>query len=94
MEQPGVSNLLTIHSALSGIPIPELVKSFEGQGYGNLKKAVASEVEKLLTSLQSRYLELLNEDVLTKVLLSGKTNVTPIAHQTLIDVQTKVGIEI
>lgn len=94
VEQPGVSNLLTIHSALSGMPIPDLVKSFEGQGYGNLKKAVASEVENLLISLQSRYHQLLNEDVLTQVLLSGKTNATPIAHKTLLDVQTKVGIEI
>lgn len=94
IEQPGVSNLLTIHSALSGIPIPELVKSFEGQGYGNLKKAVAAEVEKLLINLQEAYSQLLKDDVLTQVLQSGKANATPIAHKTLLDVQTKVGIEI
>ncbi len=93
-EQPGVSNLLTIHSALSGISIPDLVKSFEGQGYGTLKKAVAHEVEQLLINLQSKFNDFLNQDILSKVLLSGKTQATPVAHQTLIDVQTKVGIEI
>jgi len=94
IEQPGVSNLLTIHSALSGISIPDLVKSFEGQGYGSLKKAVAHEVEQLLINLQTKYNELLNQDILSKVLKSGKERATPVAHQTLIDVQTKVGIEI
>jgi len=94
IEQPGVSNLLTIHSALSGISIPDLVKSFEGQGYGSLKKAVAHEVEQLLINLQAKFNELLNQDILSKVLKSGKERATPVAHQTLIDVQTKVGIEI
>lgn len=94
IEQPGVSNLLTIHSALSGISIPDLVKSFEGQGYGTLKKAVAQEVEQLLINLQSKFNDLLNQDILSKVLKSGKERATPVAHQTLIDVQTKVGIEI
>lgn len=93
-EQPGVSNLLTIHSALSGISIPDLVKSFEGQGYGTLKKAVAHEVEQLLINLQAKFNDLLNQDILSKVLKSGKEQATPVAHQTLIDVQTKVGIEI
>ncbi len=94
IEQAGVSNLLTIHSALSGISIPDLVKSFEGQGYGTLKKAVANEVEQLLITLQFKFNDLLKQDVLAKVLKSGKECATPLAHQTLIDVQTKVGIEI
>lgn len=94
IEQPGVSNLLTIHSALSGISIPDLVKSFEGQGYGVLKKAVANEVEQLLIDLQMKFNDLLDKDVLSKVLKLGKEQATPVAHQTLIDVQTKVGIEI
>ena len=39
--KPGVSNLLTILSALTGTEIPVLVERFEGAGYGDLKKAVA-----------------------------------------------------
>jgi tryptophanyl-tRNA synthetase len=40
-HKPGVSNLLTILSALTGTEIPVLVTRFEGAGYGDLKKAVA-----------------------------------------------------
>jgi tryptophanyl-tRNA synthetase len=40
-NKPGVSNLLTILSALTGTEIPVLVARFEGAGYGDLKKAVA-----------------------------------------------------
>src|SRR5205085_11566833 len=35
-EKPGVSNLLTIYSALSGRPIADLVAEYEGRGYGDL----------------------------------------------------------
>lgn len=39
--KPGVSNLLTILSALSGTPVPDLEERFAGAGYGDLKKEVA-----------------------------------------------------
>jgi len=41
-NKPGVSNLLTILSALSGTAIPELEERFSGAGYGDLKKEVAA----------------------------------------------------
>ena len=40
-NKPGVSNLLTILSALSGTPMDALVARFEGAGYGDLKREVA-----------------------------------------------------
>lgn len=93
-NQPGVANLLTIHSALSGTSIDALVEQFKGQGYGTLKKAVADEVEKLLVQLQTSYKELLDQNILTEVLAQGKASAQGIAHATLVEVQTKVGIEI
>ena len=93
-NQAGVANLLTIHSALSGISIDNLVEQFKGQGYGTLKKAVADEVEKLLVQLQTSYKELLDKNILTEVLAQGKASAQGIAHATLVEVQTKVGIEI
>ena len=41
-NKPGVSNLLTIVSALSGTPVPELEQRFAGAGYGDLKREVAA----------------------------------------------------
>jgi tryptophanyl-tRNA synthetase len=40
-NKPGVSNLLTILSALSGTEVPVLQERFAGAGYGDLKKEVA-----------------------------------------------------
>ena len=93
-NQPGVANLLTIHATLSGVSIATLVEQFKGQGYGTLKKAVADEVEKLLIRLQTSYKELMAQNILTEVLAQGKASAHGIAHATLVEVQTKVGIEI
>ena len=60
-NKPGVSNLLTIHSALSGTPIPELETSFAGKGYGDLKKEVAEVVVEAITPFRDRTLELMKD---------------------------------
>ena len=93
-NQPGVSNLLTIHSTLSGIPINELVNQFEGQGYGNLKKAVAAEVVKLLTELQSEYHKIMASGIIKEVLSEGKKKAGVIASAKLADVQHRIGADI
>ena len=40
-EKPGISNLLTIHSALSGKKISEIETEYEGKGYGDFKAGIA-----------------------------------------------------
>lgn len=93
-NQPGISNLLTIHSTLSGISINELVSQFEGQGYGNLKKAVAAEVVKLLTELQSEYHKIMASGIIKDVLKEGKEKAGVIASAKLADVQHRIGADI
>ena len=39
-DKPGVSNLLTIYSAITGKSIADCEKEFAGQGYGTLKQTV------------------------------------------------------
>ena len=93
-NQPGISNLLTIHSTLSGISINELVSQFEGQGYGNLKKAVAAEVVKLLTELQSECHKIMASGIIKDVLREGKEKAGVIASAKLADVQHRIGADI
>src|SRR6476619_4583646 len=57
--KPGVSNLLRIHSALSGRSIVELEAEFEGKGYGDLKKEVAEVVVEVASPFRDRTLEIL-----------------------------------
>jgi tryptophanyl-tRNA synthetase len=52
--KPGVSNLLTIHSALSGQPVADLEQHFEGAGYGDLKREVAEVVLSVLEPFADR----------------------------------------
>ena len=43
-EKPGVSNLLTIYSALAARSIASLEEEYDGRGYGDLKKDLAEVV--------------------------------------------------
>ncbi|MGH3429079.1 MAG: tryptophan--tRNA ligase, partial [Mycobacteriales bacterium] len=53
-NKPGVSNLLTIYSVLSGRSIPELEQAFSGRGYGDLKSELADVVIESLAPIKTR----------------------------------------
>ena len=83
-EKPGVSNLLTIHSALSGKSISDLENEFDGKGYGDLKGAVAEVVVEYFRPVRERTLELLKEPAeLTKILKIGADKAQAVAEETL-----------
>ncbi len=94
VNQPGISNLLQIHSALSGRSIEALVHEFDGQGYGTFKKAVAEEVVKLLSTLQARYRDIMDQGILDHVLAEGAAKARTMAEAKLQDVQRKIGLTI
>ena len=58
-EKPGISNLLTIYSALTATPVDVLEAEFAGRGYGDLKKDLAECVVAFVTPFRERTLELL-----------------------------------
>jgi tryptophanyl-tRNA synthetase len=93
-NQPGVSNLLTILSTLSGRSIENLVNEFEGQGYGTLKKAVANEVSLLLGDLQVKYKEILASGIIDDVLKEGKEKAGRLAGVKLKEVQKRIGADL
>lgn len=57
-DKPGISNLLTLLSASTGTPVPELEKAFAGQQYGPFKEAVAEAVVALLAPIQEKFREI------------------------------------
>jgi tryptophanyl-tRNA synthetase len=72
MGKPGVSNLLTILSALTGTGIPELEERFVGAGYGDLKKEVAEAYRGFAEPFVARNRELLADpDTLEDILADG-----------------------
>ena len=92
-EKPGISNLLTIHSALSGQSIESLEAEFVGKGYGDFKGAVADVVVDYLRPIRARALELLeNEDHLIQMLHAGSEKAKKTASVTLEKAYTNLGL--
>lgn len=83
-EKPGISNLLTIHSALSGTAIPALESQFAGKGYGDFKSAVAEVVVEYLRPIRTKALELLEDEKhLIDLLHVGSAKARVVATETL-----------
>lgn len=88
----GVSNLLTIHSVLSGTAILDLEAQFEGRGYGELKAEVAEVVTAEFAPIRARALELLADPAeLDRILTGNADRAAEIADATLARVYDRVG---
>jgi tryptophanyl-tRNA synthetase len=91
-NKPGVTNLLTIHSALSGLSIAELEERFSGRGYGDLKKELAEVVTEAFAPIQQRASEVLADPAeLGRVLAGGAERARSVAAPTLAAVYDRIG---
>ena len=91
-NQPGVSNLLVIHSALTGESIDSLVEKYAGQGYGHLKVDTADALQEFTTPLKARFDELMaDRGELERILAKGAETAQEIAQPLVDDVYKKVG---
>ena len=91
-SKPGISNLLTIYSALSGQSVAELEQAYDGRGYGDFKNDLADVVVDFLTPLRARTLELLDDGAqLDAVLAKGAERAQEVAAETLKNAQERVG---
>jgi len=92
-EKPGISNLLTIHSALSGQKIGEIEKEYEGKGYGDFKTGVAEVVIDVLKPVRERALQLLEDETyLLKILASGAVKARGVAEKTMQSTYQNLGL--
>ena len=92
-EKAGISNLLTIHSQLSGTLISDLEQRFEGKGYGNFKGEVAEVVVDYFAPIRKRALELLeDESALLKLLAEGAEKARAVASETISQTYKNLGL--
>jgi tryptophanyl-tRNA synthetase len=92
-NKPGISNLLSIHSALSGRSISDLENEFAGKGYGEFKGAVAEVVTSYFSPVRERTNELLaDETFLLRVLYEGSEKARSVASVTLQNVYSALGL--
>jgi tryptophanyl-tRNA synthetase len=91
-DKPGVSNLLTIFSVLSGRPIAELEAAYAGQGYGALKTDLAEVVVEFTSAFRERTERWLADvEALDAVLAAGAARADAVAVRTMAAVREHVG---
>ena len=92
-QKPGISNLLTIHSALSGRTIAELENEFDGKGYGDFKAAVADVVVEYLRPIRAKAMELLEDEKhLLQILHQGSEKARAVAQETIATTYKNLGV--
>ena len=91
--KPGISNLLTIHSALSGKSIEAIENEFTGKGYGDFKSAVAEVVIAELEPIRDRTKQLMDDPAeLVSLLKVGAKKANEVAANTLKEVYAAIGL--
>lgn len=91
-NKPGISNLLTIYSSFKGIDIKESEKIFENSNYGTFKKEVADVVATKLIEIQEKYQNIINSDLIDKILDEGRDKTIKLAKEKYEIVRKKIGL--
>ena len=92
-NKPGISNLMTIYSVVTGKNLSEIESEFAGKGYGDFKGAVADATVEYLRPMRDRALELLkDEGELINILNKGADKARVLASKTLKEAYKALGI--
>ncbi|MFT4124322.1 MAG: tryptophan--tRNA ligase [Microbacteriaceae bacterium] len=91
--KPGISNLLTIYSALSGSPIETIEAEYAGRGYGDFKAGLADVVTATFAPIRARALELLADPAeLDRILAASAARAAQIADAKVAAVYERIGL--
>lgn len=91
-NKPGVANLMSIYSSVTGESFEEIEKEFSGRGYGDFKPAVGDAVIETLRPIRESAEKMISEKAyLQEVYTNGAQKASAIARKTLRKVYKKVG---
>ncbi|WP_050614313.1 tryptophan--tRNA ligase [Bacillus testis] len=91
-NKPGISNLLSIYSILTGISIGDLEKKYEGRGYGDFKGEMAEAVVAALQPLQERFYALVDSQELDDILDAGAAKANAVANKMVRKMENAMGL--
>ena len=91
-NKPGISNLLTIYSALSGKTIEELETQYEGKGYGDFKKDLVEVTVEALAPIKEKFNDIRQSSELIDILNDGAARADAIAVKTMKRVRENFGL--
>ena len=91
-NKPGVSNLLTIYSVISGQTIKEVEAHFEGKMYGHLKVELGELVADYLKPIQDNFYQIRKDEAELKAILAqGAKQARTQAQETIQKVHEAIG---
>lgn len=92
-NKPGITNLLTIYSAVTGLNVNQIEKRYQNKNYGQFKSELAQEVVKFLTPIQERYRAICQDrEKLAKILAKGEQKAQNISQKTLNRAYQEIGL--
>ncbi len=91
--KPGISNLLTIYSALSGKPISSLEEEFKGKGYAEFKLELSKLINNSFKPYRQNRKKITNQKVL-KIFKTGSIQARKIATKRLNQIKAKIGLKL
>ncbi|MBQ3213547.1 MAG: tryptophan--tRNA ligase [Clostridia bacterium] len=91
-NQPGISNLMSILSKITGESFESIENRFKNKGYGDFKKEVAEAVGDLLKDIQEKYKKYNNENFLKNILQKGAQKARRVANKKIKEVSKVLGL--
>lgn len=92
INQPGVSNLISILAKIKNEPINSIEERYRGRGYKEFKKEVADAVCDLLIDIQSRFKYFNNKQLLDEIVSRGSKRARRVASKTLNKTKSALGL--
>jgi len=93
-NKPGISNLMNIYAAFSGMSVKEIQSKYSGCGYGEFKKDLVQVTVESLSPIKARYDEIRHSDELLHALADGRERANIIAEKTMNRVKDRFGLGI
>lgn len=92
-QKPAISNLLTIYSQMTGVPVAELEKKYSGKSYAEFKSDLAEVLVKTLLHIQKKYKEFAKDrNVMLNILEEGTVDTREIVERAMQEVRNKIGL--
>ncbi|MBU1142699.1 MAG: tryptophan--tRNA ligase [Firmicutes bacterium] len=91
-KKPGISNLLTIFSSLTEVPIKDIEEEYKGSNYQTFKADLAEIVVDSIRPIQQEYFKIINDTKLDDILTAGAERARLIAQRKMQKVYKKIGL--
>jgi len=91
-DKPGITNLLTLYSVATNIPLKEVENNFAGKSYGDFKSAVADAVIEYVKPVREKFFDVRGDKkYIQTIIAEGAEKASKVAFKTLRKVYKKVG---